>query len=110
MATHHNKRVYNNLCDNLHPHRITGSSDKMYWIMSVILGQEWITRQGSYDQFSITSDGYVIDNDFFLGSADEFERNVRGYVEVAELTPAQTKYFWKLYDMKVTDWREITVK
>ena len=51
-----NKRVYNNLCDKLHPSRVVGCSDKMYFIISTILGQEWVTCDSSYGEFSITSD------------------------------------------------------
>ena len=99
------KVVYKNLCDKLHPNRIAGCSDKMYFIISTILGQEWVTCDSSYGEFSITSDGLVIDNDNMLGAVSDFEHNVNGYIDAAKLSPKQTEYFWLLYSWRVTDWR-----
>ncbi len=97
--------AYQDLSAKLHPNRIVGCSDKMYWIISTILGQDWVTRDGSYESFTITCDGFVVDNDLFLGGVVDFERNVFGYVEAAELTGEQRQHFDKLYARKVHDWR-----
>lgn len=99
------KKVYENLCSKLHPNRIVGSSDKMYFIISTIVGQEWVTSDSSYGHFSITSDGFVVDNNTILGTANEFIGNVKGYIAVAELTDKQEAYFWELYNIRVHDWR-----
>jgi len=97
--------VYNNLLKKLHPNRITGASDKMYYIISSIIGADWVTSDRGLGSFSVTSDGFVIDCGLFLGSYDDFKRNVRGYIAVAELTEKELAYFWTLYDMRVHDFR-----
>lgn len=97
-------RVYENMCAKLHPNRVVGASDKMYFIISTIVGQEWVTNDESYGQFSITTDGSVWDS-FFISDAGSFERNVWGYVDVADLTPKQREYFEYLYRNRVHDWR-----
>lgn len=99
------KQVYKNLCAKLHPNRIVGSSDKMYFIMSTILGQEWITRDSSYGSFEVQSDGGVIDNDLYVGNYESFIANIKGYIAAAELTDKQEAYFWQLFYMRVHDWR-----
>ena len=89
------------LIAKLHPRRITGSSDQVYYIMSSILGQNWVTHDRGMGSFSVTSDGFVVDCGLFFGDVGEFRRNVTGYVEVADLTASEMVLFWGMYDNRV---------
>ena len=104
MSTSRNNKVYDNLVKMLHPNRVLKSSDKMYYIISTILGQEWVTSPYGIGIFSITVDGTVWDTAFLAG-ADSFVANIEGYIKAAGLTKPQENYFWELYDMRVVDWR-----
>ena len=93
------------LKEQLHPHRITGASDQMYFIISTILGAGWVEHPRAYGGFSITSDGFVTSGGLFLGGVDDFERNVKGYVAAAELPKHIENRFWDRYARIVSDWR-----
>jgi len=54
----------------------------------------------SFGGFSITSDGYVVSAEHFLGSAEEFEQNLRGLCEHFE----EPELFESLV-RGISDWR-----
>ena len=78
-------------------------SPKMAAIVASILGEKW--TDPPMGSISITSDGYAISGDCFIGSADDLMRNVQNLIIAAELTSEEKKEFWALYNGKVTDWR-----
>ena len=89
------------LTAKLHPNRITGSSDQMYYIMSSILNANWVTHDDGMGSFTVTSDKFVVDCGLFFGDIGEFKRNVTGYVDVADLEPDEEKLFWTMYADRV---------
>ena len=75
----------------------------MVAIYEALSGVPWEQRvvKPSLGGFSITSDGYVVSGSNFLGSAEEFERNLQGlcdHFNEAELYPIFTK--------NILDWRQ----
>jgi hypothetical protein len=54
----------------------------------------------SFGGFSITSDGYVVSASHFLGSAEEFERNIKGLCEHFE-----EPELFKSLTRDISDWR-----
>ena len=100
------------LAEKLSPQRVTGYSPTMYRIVGAVTG---ITINAidarPYREFSITSDGFVIaqpgsrESGDFLGTYSDFERNIRRYVEDAELTLDEQEQFAKLLSARVMDWR-----
>jgi hypothetical protein len=93
------------LIDALRPERIK-SSGLMHFIIGRIVGAQWVTHERDMGAgFSITSDSHVISSGIYIGTAEEFKRNVTGYIETAELSPELTAEFWELYDTAVTDFR-----
>lgn len=94
------------MTDKLHPRRIRGASDMMYYIIARILSAGWVTNElDGGDTFHISSDGHVTTGSIYIGSAADFERNVRGYVDAAELTEEERRAFWQRYHDIVRDWR-----
>jgi hypothetical protein len=77
----------------------------MHFIISTILGEDWVTHADSSGGFSITSDGFVLSGSLLIGEVGDFERNVWGYVKVAELSNDEFRCFKLHYDAAVTDWR-----
>ena len=63
--------TYDSLVSKLHPNRITGASDQVYYIMSSILNQEWVTHDRGMGMFTETSDHFVVDCGLFLGHIDD---------------------------------------
>lgn len=95
------------LLEKLHPDNIPPFSPKMVAIMGAFLNQDWAspTRGGPLGAFSVTSDGFVMSGNHFLGTAADFESNIKLYVEAAKLNGAERAYWDELYARKVTDWR-----
>ena len=93
--------TYDSLVSKLHPNRITGASDQVYYIMSSILNQEWVTHDRGMGMFTETSDHFVVDCGLFLGHIDDFTENVYGYIDVAGLTDSERTLFDGLYSEHV---------
>ena len=96
--------IYEEMCKKLSPRRIA-SSDKMRFIISLIVGENWVTHPDASGGFSITSDGFVMSGSLLVAQVSEFERNINGYLEVAELDEQEMSLFKKLYACAVQDWR-----
>ena len=92
------------LSDKLHPTQFSDMSPKLGAIVACILGENWTSPRLSH--LSITSDGFVVSGDHFIGSAQDLQRNIDNLLEVADLTKEETRVFWELYACNVTDWRE----
>lgn len=91
------------LVEKLHPTHIH-TSGLMNAIIGCILGQVW--TQPVIAELYITSDGMVLgrlEGDIganeTIGTADDFERNIEGFLKVAELTPEERA----LWDFHYTD-------
>lgn len=99
----------NELKSRLHPSRFTDMSPKMAFIVGAILGEDWASgprgEQASTTHFSVTSDGYVVAGNMFIGSADDFDDNLERLEQAAKLNEEQRKLFARLKALHVTDWR-----
>ena len=91
------------LAQKLHPGRFPGMSGKMAAIVGYVLGEEW--TEPTIPSLSITSDGFVVTMDDFIGEASDLDRNVGNLLGVAGLTDEEQAEWDRLYRMKVEDWR-----
>lgn len=91
------------LADYLHPRRFPNCSEQMFFIIGTIIGEPWVSHElaGENEQFVVTADRMVVTTGLFFGPYDEFERNVRGYVDAAELPIELERRFWELYGERV---------
>ncbi len=87
----------------LHPRRFPGMSPKMAAMVGYILGQEWTSP--SLITLSITSDGFLVSMEHFLGSATDLEDNLTRLFKAANLSREEQEYFWSLFRQRVDDWR-----
>lgn len=102
--------VDSKLVEKLHPRRFTGMSPRMAFLVGGILGQRWATcprHRTSSGNLSITSDGYLLacEGNCFIGSVEDWERNLTELLQVADLTTEERAEWEALYASKVTDWR-----
>lgn len=81
------------------------ASDHMWAALCLILGLNWIQNRRASGGISITSDGCAVSGGWFIGSADDLERNVRGFLRAAELTREERVQFQANWDLRVDDWR-----
>jgi hypothetical protein len=89
------------LADLLHPDRIR-SSTMMYAIIGTILGENWVRyHKQQADEFKITPDSFVICGGWLVGSREDFERNVREYIQAGKLPIMLELEFWEYYRYRV---------
>jgi hypothetical protein len=97
------------LKERLHPKRFTEMSSKMAFIVGAILAEDWASgphgEKSPGTHFHITSDGYVISGNMFIGSVEEFENNLERLEQAAKLNEEQRKMFALLKDSCITDYR-----
>lgn len=77
--------------DKLHPSRFTAMSPKMAAIVAFILGESW--TEPDILSLSITSDGCVVSDRCFIGSMEDFSRNISALIQAAELTKDEETEF-----------------
>jgi len=101
------------LAQKLDPGKL-GFSPKMAALVGAIIGHDYGARDprdGQLTSLSITSDGFLIaatsshESGAFVGSVDDFKRNLDLLLESAKLTPEDRQEFDRLYSQNVTDWR-----
>ena len=92
------------LAQKLHPGRYTEMSAKMAAIVGYVVGEEWTTP--TINSLAITSDGFVVSMNNFIGTASDLEQNVGRLLDMADLTDEELAEWEHLYQMKVTDWRQ----
>jgi len=101
------------LVEKLDPGKL-GFSPKMAALVGAIIGHDYGARDprgGQFSSLSITSDGFLIaattshESGAFVGSADDFKRNLDLLLETAKLTKTEREEFDALYRRNVTDWR-----
>ena len=76
------------LADKLHPSRFSEMSPKMAAIVAFLVGEEWTNP--TIRTLSITSDGYVVSDKHFIGTAEDLENNLEALIHAAELTEDET--------------------
>jgi IS4 transposase len=94
----HTQEDIQRLANKLHPGRFSDMSPKMAAMLSGILGESW--TEPVIHHMAITSDGHLIDGvpgGGYLGVAADLERNVYNLLQVADLTPNETRLFLALY-------------
>ena len=79
------------LSAKFHPERF-GCSAKLHAILALGFGADW-TTPGLHSHISITSDGFAVSGDHFLGSAHEVLENVQGAMRAANLTDREEKLY-----------------
>jgi hypothetical protein len=91
------------LANYLHPRIFPQCSDMMHYIIGEIIGEKWVEtdRARPGDGFTVTADGYVLNEGLFISGYDDFLRNVAGYVEAADMPPDMVAEFWRRYAEKV---------
>ena len=94
--------AYDSLVEKLHPQRFPNMSGMMSAIVGCILGQEFTDPQ--MHGLSISADGYVQSMETFIGSAEDFERNIASLLSHAGLTPEEQAEWDRLYS-QIDDWR-----
>lgn len=90
------------ITNKFHP-SVFRCSPMFHAVIAYILGQVW--TKPSLRTLSITSDGFVVSEQNFIGSVEDLERNLGGASAAAELTDAEAVFFYELYRSKVDDWR-----
>lgn len=93
---------YRSLCAKC---REVQTSDRMGWIVSTVLGQDWVTHPRASGGFSITSDGFVVSGGLFVGSLEDFQGNILGFLTAAGVTAAEFELFRGLYSLRVSTWQ-----
>lgn len=105
---------HNALARKLHPRRL-GYSPKMAALIGAIIGHDYGARDprgGKLTGLSITSDGFLVasttshESGAFIGTADDFERNLRQFLADADLTDEERQEFDRLYRANGCDWRK----
>ena len=89
----------------LHPSRFTAMSDKMAALVGFILKAEWTTPQ--INELAITSDGILVADGHWIGSASDLERNWSNLLRSAELTDAEYAFAMLRYRDSIVDWRRM---
>jgi hypothetical protein len=98
--------LYESLVVKLDPAHIS-LSGKMTAIVACILGQEWSNPRMAW--LSIDSQGNVVSDADFIGSADDLDRNLAGVLDTAEVTPSERVLFERLRANGIDDHRrEVT--
>ena len=87
----------------LHPSQFSDMSGKMAAMVGCILDQAWTTPR--ITSMMITSDGHVLTDTEYLGSAQDWDRNLTLLLDAAELTDPEREWFMTLYRRRVPDWR-----
>ena len=95
--------LYESLVTKLDPSHIK-LSDRMTAIVACILGQEWTEPRMAW--LSIDSQGNLVSDAEFIGSASDLERNLAGALEVADVTDAERRLFEKLLKASIDDHRK----
>ena len=91
--------IMNSLVEKLHPSRFPNLSGKMVAMVAHVLSVEWTTP--AIREINITSDGFLVSEGDFLGSVNDWGRNLAGLFAAAELTQAEKIWFMKLHRMKI---------
>lgn len=93
------------LIKKMNPRQVAASA-QLHYIISSILGQNWVTAPRASGGFTISSDGFVTSGGVFLGEAvEDFERPVLAYIQAAGLTPEEVAFFGERYSQVVLDYR-----
>ena len=90
------------LANKLHPKNFTAMSSKMASIVGFILGKEWTNPTISW--MSISSDGFVNTESDFIGTYNDFRKNIYNLINAAELTEDETLNFHILICQKIDNW------
>ena len=74
-------------------------------ILGFVLGQDFTTPQ--LQSLAVTSDGFLVSGNYFLGSFDEFEETLNQCLDAEALfIPMGTKEaFWAIFKKRVGDFR-----
>ena len=108
------------LAEKLDPRRFTAMSGKLAALLAYILGTDRWTTTPKIVEVSIDSGGNIVvghapgtggsTGDWFGGTAEELDRNLRRLFRVAGLTPAERRMFSRLRKQRVTDWRKVAAR
>jgi hypothetical protein len=106
-------RSHTPFADKLNPRRLD-YSPKMAALIGTIIGHDYGALDPSGDKLtglSITSDDFLVasstshESGAFIGTAADFERNLRQFLADANLTAEERQEFDRLYRANVCDWR-----
>ena len=75
-------------------------------LLSFILGENW--TDPAIRSAAITSDGFLVTEGEFFGTAAELTRNLRGVAKTGGLTAAETKALLALASSRIEDHRRPT--
>ena len=102
------------LAKKLNPLKL-GYSPKMAALVGAIISHDYGTRDGRGGKLtglSITSDGFLLasttshESGAFIGTANDFERNLWQFLAHAKLTGEERQEFDRLFRVNVCDWRK----
>lgn len=96
--------MFQSIVNKFHP-SVFHTGGKLHAIIAFILEQDGWTTPQLYS-LSITSDGFVVSGDHFIGSVEDLERNLGGAAAHAGLTNVEAVYFEALYRSRTDDWRD----
>jgi hypothetical protein len=94
------------LLEKLHPLKVKGYSNKMYFIISRIMDTTWVTHPDAWGPLTVTSDGFVQCGSLFIGTADELQNNLSKYTADAGLTIEEQDRFDIVCKENIADWRK----
>lgn len=101
------KKPNETLLSKLSPNQLR-LSPKMRWLIDSITGQDNGARGPRGEApgpLSITSDGYLMHSNMFIGDAQDLAININGILKVICATNKEKQAFAMLYQQNVTDWR-----
>jgi len=101
------KNANKTLIEKLSPTKLR-LSPKMRWIIDSVTAQDYGSRGPRGEapgHLSITSDGYVLHGNMFIGAFQDMLENFKGVLDTIEATPAERSAFSQLVKFNTTDWR-----
>lgn len=78
-------------------------SPKMHAILGYLFEENWTHPE--IRSMAITSDGYVVADGDFLGTAEDLLENLKGCIKAAEMPGRYVDRFWEIFRSKVDDFR-----
>lgn len=107
--------IEEDLAAKLDPRRFTAMSGKLAALLSYVIGTERWVGDPRIVEAAIDSSGNILVThaagsgggmgEWFGGTADELDSNLKRLVKVAGLTPVERKAFRLMLRRQITDWR-----
>lgn len=90
------------LAGKLHPRNFTAMSGRMAAILGYVLGQDWVEPKVAW--LAVDSGGNLVSDAVFIGSLEDYRRNLDRLFDVAEVTLEEVALYELMFAERVDDW------